>query len=177
MWSLTARSSRCDGRTRRADGDHKGDACATGTARLASPRCGTRGRCPSELVTLRENRQPAKSSAPEERRNRQPIRADRRRRARRTGQDQHGQECSRWRLVELKHRPAYKAIMRGGMCPEVKEAYMTKTCSACGARSGPKGIADRVGLECLRSGSSPRLKQCQSHCPCRTVPAHWRSHG
>jgi IS605 OrfB family transposase len=41
----------------------------------------------------------------------------------------------------FKHMLSYKAITRGGMCLEVNEAYTTQTCSACDARSGPKGIA------------------------------------
>jgi putative transposase len=36
---------------------------------------------------------------------------------------------------------SYKAITHGGMCLEVNEAFTTQTCSACDARSGPKGIA------------------------------------
>jgi len=37
---------------------------------------------------------------------------------------------------------SYKALMRGGMCLEVNEAYSTQVCSACGAFSGPKGLKD-----------------------------------
>jgi hypothetical protein len=38
--------------------------------------------------------------------------------------------------------------MRGGLSLEVNEAYATRTCSACGAHSGPKGIAG-LGIQVL----------------------------
>jgi putative transposase len=39
---------------------------------------------------------------------------------------------------------SYKAIMHGGMCLEVHEAWTSQVCSCCGClpRGRPKGIAD-----------------------------------
>lgn len=47
-------------------------------------------------------------------------------------------------LAGLKHMLSYKALMRGGMCLEVNEAWTSQVCSCCGVlpNGRPKGIAD-----------------------------------
>ena len=43
---------------------------------------------------------------------------------------------------QLKTTLEYKALMLGGEYVEINEAYTTQTCSACGARTGPRGTKD-----------------------------------
>lgn len=44
----------------------------------------------------------------------------------------------------FKHMLSYKALMRGGMCLEVNEAWSSQVCSCCGSlpKGRPKGFAD-----------------------------------
>ena len=56
---------------------------------------------------------------------------------------------------QLKTTLKYKAQMLGGKYVEVNEAYTTQTCSACFARTGPKGTKD-LGIrewQCSECGS------------------------